>query len=69
MIRLAGLNEVDLETPEPGLVGYRVRCWRWAGYVVGLAAVLGVIGMSLLLLADSSPGAWSSSGASSGRGS
>jgi hypothetical protein len=47
-----GLNEFDLQAPEPGLVGYRVRYWRWASYVLGLSAVLGVIGVALLLLTD-----------------
>jgi hypothetical protein len=47
-----GLNEVDLELPQPGTVGYRVYYWRWASYVIGLGAVLGAIGLLLLVTFD-----------------
>lgn len=46
-----GLNELELE-PRPGVVHYRVRYWRWAGYALGLGAMLGLIGVSLLLAFD-----------------
>jgi hypothetical protein len=47
-----GLNEVELQVPEKGVVRYRVRYWRWASYVIGLGAVLGLIGLALLLTLD-----------------
>lgn len=47
-----GLNEVDLQVPQGGMVRYQVRYWRWASYVVGLSGVLGLIGLLLLLTLD-----------------
>src|SRR5262245_24279777 len=47
-----GLNEVSLETLGPGTVQYHVRYWRWASYALGLGAVIGVIGLVLLLTFD-----------------
>ena len=47
-----GLNEVDLELPQPGIVRYQVHYWRWASYAIGLGGVLGVIGAALLLAFD-----------------
>jgi hypothetical protein len=46
-----GLNELELE-PQAGVVHYRVRYWRWAGYALGVSAILGLIGVSLLLAVD-----------------
>ena len=46
-----GLNELELE-PRPGVVHYRVRYWRWAGYALGVSAILGLIGLLLLLAFD-----------------
>jgi len=47
-----GLNEFDLDLPASGMARYRVRYWRWASYVLGLSAVLGVVGLVLLLAFD-----------------
>lgn len=47
-----GLNELDLELPLPGSVRYQVYYWRWASYVIGLGAVLGAIGLLLLVTFD-----------------
>jgi hypothetical protein len=47
-----GLNELDLELPQHGTVRYQVRYWRWASYALGLCAVLGLIGLLLLLAFD-----------------
>jgi hypothetical protein len=47
-----GLNELDLELPQPGTVRYDVRYWRWAAYALGLCGALGLIGILLLLTID-----------------
>jgi hypothetical protein len=47
----AGLNELELQ-PQPGLVHYQVQYWRWAGFALGVGAILGLIGISLLLTVD-----------------
>ena len=47
-----GLNELELHVTQPGQVRYHVRYWRWAGYAIGLSAVLGAIGLAFLLLTD-----------------
>jgi hypothetical protein len=47
-----GLNDVELEFLEPSSVKYRVRYWRWAGYVITLCGVLGLIGIFLLAAFD-----------------
>ena len=47
-----GLNEWTLDLTEPGVVRYGVRFWRWAAYGVGLSALLGIIGVVLLLTLD-----------------
>jgi hypothetical protein len=47
-----GLNEVELRLPQPGVVWYRVRYWRWAAYALGLSGVLGLVGLVLLLTMD-----------------
>jgi hypothetical protein len=47
-----GLNELELTFPEHGSVRYRVRYWRWALYAIGLAGVMGSIGIVLLLALD-----------------
>ena len=47
-----GLNELDLELPQRGIVRYQVHYWRWASYATGLSGVLGLIGLALLLTFD-----------------
>ena len=47
-----GLNEVELQVPERGLVRYRVRYWRWVRFALALGGVLGMIGIALLLSLD-----------------
>ncbi len=47
-----GLNELDLQLSQPGMVRYHVRYWRWASYALGLSGVLGLIGLLLLLTLD-----------------
>ena len=47
-----GLNDVELRFPRPNTVYYRVQYWRWANYGIGLSAVLGFIGLVLLLAFD-----------------
>jgi hypothetical protein len=47
-----GLNEMEFQFPRQGVLQYRVRYWRWAGYVIGLSGVLGVVGLILLLTLD-----------------
>ena len=47
-----GLNELDLDLSSAGVAQYRVRYWRWALFVIGLATVLGLIGLLLLLTLD-----------------
>ena len=47
-----GLNELDLESAGDGILRYRVRYWRWTLYCVALGAVLGGIGIALLLAFD-----------------
>ena len=37
-----GLNDIDLQVGESGRVHYHVRYWRWAAYVLGLSAALGL---------------------------
>ncbi len=38
-----GLNDVQLTVDSDGLVTYTIRFLRWAGYVLGLGAALGII--------------------------
>jgi hypothetical protein len=47
-----GLNEVELQVPEGGVVRYRVRYWRWVLYALALSGLLGMIGLVLLLCFD-----------------
>ncbi len=47
-----GLNELELTFTESGSVKYTVRYWRWTWYAVGLGAILGTIGLALLLTFD-----------------
>lgn len=47
-----GLNEVHLQLAEAGVVQYRVRYWRWASFVLGLAGGLGLLGLVFLLFTD-----------------
>ncbi len=47
-----GLNELDLELSQRGMVRYQVHYWRWASFVIGLSGVLGLIGLLLLLTFD-----------------
>jgi len=47
-----GLNELDLRFPQAGSLHYRVRYWRWASFALGLSAILGAIGLTLLLTLD-----------------
>jgi hypothetical protein len=47
-----GLNELDLDVSSAGVARYRVRYWRWALFVIGLAAMLGLLGLILLLTVD-----------------
>ena len=45
-----GLNEVQVRRLSDGRLAYSITFWRWAGYVIGLGAVLGaaLLGSSLL---------------------
>ena len=47
-----GLNELALQLLQRGSVHYQVRYWRWARYALALGAVLGVVGVMLLLSLD-----------------
>lgn len=47
-----GLNDVELRLPSSGSLQFKVLYWRWAGYTLGLAGVLGLIGLVLLLTLD-----------------
>jgi len=47
-----GLNELDLELQQGGVVRYQIHYWRWAAFVIGLSGVLGLIGLVLLLAFD-----------------
>lgn len=47
-----GLNELELQPSQPGTIRYRVRYWRWAGYALGVSAILGIVGLLLLLTLD-----------------
>jgi hypothetical protein len=47
-----GLNEIDLRLPFKGGVRYRVSYWRWTGYGVFLSALLGLVGVVMLLAFD-----------------
>jgi hypothetical protein len=47
-----GLNDIELLQYAPGSIHYRVRYWRWASYVIGLGAALGLTGAALLLGLD-----------------
>ena len=47
-----GLNDLQLRLSSDGLVRFRVRYSYWAGYVLGLSAVLGAVGLVLLLTVD-----------------
>ena len=47
-----GLNDIELLQPAPGSIRYRVRYWRWASFVIGLGAVLGLAGAALLIGLD-----------------
>ncbi|MGH2606181.1 MAG: hypothetical protein ACRDG5_06280, partial [Anaerolineales bacterium] len=45
-----GLNEVDLSSPSAGVVHYRIRYPRWAGFViVGGAVLFGLLAVTFLL--------------------
>jgi len=44
-----GLNELDFGFRQSGRIDYTVRYWRWAAYALGLGAVLGLIGLALLV--------------------
>jgi hypothetical protein len=47
-----GLNDVELQVAQPSSIRYRVRYWRWAAYALGLSAILGLIGLVLLVTLD-----------------
>src|SRR5262245_571688 len=47
-----GLNSLELQIQEQGLVRYRVRYWRWARYSLALGGALGLMGIVLLLTFD-----------------
>jgi hypothetical protein len=47
-----GLNDLELRFSHGGKLEYRVRYWRWATYVLGLGAILGLIGLVLLVSFD-----------------
>jgi hypothetical protein len=47
-----GLSELELWIEQPGVVRYQVRFWRWAAYVLGLGAILGLIGVVLFVSID-----------------
>jgi len=47
-----GLNEIELQTSEPGCVRYTIRYWRWATYVLGLGAGLVAIMLAVSLGLD-----------------
>lgn len=44
-----GLNDVELQLPHSGSVQYRVRYWQWAWFAAGFSAILGLLGVALLL--------------------
>jgi hypothetical protein len=47
-----GLNELELEIRQEGLVHFRVRYWRWAVYGFALAAAIGVMLLAALAFLD-----------------
>jgi hypothetical protein len=47
-----GLNDLELRPTHAGAIHYRLQFWRWTCYAVGLCAVLGGIGLTLLLAFD-----------------
>jgi hypothetical protein len=47
-----GLNDLTLRVAHTGTVQYQVKYWRWAGYSIGLSALLGLTGLVPLLTAD-----------------
>jgi hypothetical protein len=47
-----GLNDLELRLHGRNAVQYVVCYWRWAAYALGLCAVLGAIGFTLLLTTD-----------------
>jgi hypothetical protein len=47
-----GLNELEIRFDEASSVRFQVRYWRWASYVLGLGAALGLVGIVLLLTLD-----------------
>jgi hypothetical protein len=47
-----GLNDVELSVAGDGRVSYRIRYPRWAGYVLGLGALLGLALIVFLLAFD-----------------
>jgi hypothetical protein len=47
-----GLNDLELRPTQSGGVHYRLEYWRWTCYAVGLCAVLGGLGLTLLLAFD-----------------
>jgi hypothetical protein len=47
-----GLNTVQLRHLHPNTIRYRIQYWRWAQFVLGLSAALGLIGLVLLLSFD-----------------
>ncbi len=44
-----GLNDLDLDLSQPGVLHYRVRYWRWSIYVLGLGCILGFMGVMFLI--------------------
>ena len=47
-----GLNTVKLRHVHPNIITYHVEYWRWAQFVLGLSAALGLVGLILLLAVD-----------------
>ena len=47
-----GLNDVELRVGGAGFVHYRVRFWRWAGYVLALSGLIGGVLIAAFLAID-----------------
>jgi hypothetical protein len=47
-----GLNEVDVASASNGTVRYRISYMRWAGYVLALGAVIGLLLIAALTVSD-----------------
>ncbi|MGH7490197.1 MAG: hypothetical protein ACREMY_32010, partial [bacterium] len=47
-----GLNELEIRVSGAGAAEYQVSYWRWAGYALGVSALLGIVAVALLLVFD-----------------